>query len=560
MLAKRDPILENHLNKDSKGFKGTSPDIQNDLIVSVASFLREKINEEIKEATFLAVQCDETTDISSISQMSIIVHFCKKNGEVTERFLGFTDVSENKTSEILSQTILDTLQNIIGTDEMKQRLVCQTYDGAAVMSGHRSGVQARIKEICPQAIYIHCFAHQLNLVILKGTNIFKVNDFFSHLNSFHSFFSRSPKRLSLLKKMQNESDNRKKKIIEPSETRWAHKGRAVEAIECNFQILKKLFHAINQDTSLDSETRTLSKSLNRLLHDFDFVFLLIVYKEILDMTDTLSKVLQSKKLDVNICLSHVESCKKTLQALREEEKFSQFYDDATERLQNDGIPFKEKRIKRPRVWLNFECGFNASEDSNVSQSHKDTFRKLYYEVLDNVIGQMNGRFKDMHKLKFFELLDPKKYDSYSKCFPIGFLDNLMDSFPYFDKNKLKNELKCIYSVESHFKGKTPSELLSILHKNELDLDAYKETAKLCKLILSMPMSTASSERSFSTLKRIKTYLRNTMSQNRLEGLALISIESEALGKLMLTSQDQCYNAIINHFVSNKDRRIELRYK
>lgn len=51
-----------------------------------------------------------------------------------------------------------------------------------------------------------------------------------------------------------------------------------------------------------------------------------------------------------------------------------------------------------------------------------------------------------------------------------------------------------------------------------------------------------------------------MSQNRLEGLALISIESEALDKMMSNSQDQCYNEIINHFINIKDRRIQLRYK
>ena len=39
----------------------------------------------------------------------------------------------------------------------------------------------------------------------------------------------------------------------------------------------------------------------------------------------------------------------------------------------------------------------------------------------------------------------------------------------------------------------------------------------------LPVSVAECERSFSTLKRLKTYLRNTMGQERLAGLALLNI-------------------------------------
>ncbi|KAF3834434.1 hypothetical protein F7725_025638 [Dissostichus mawsoni] len=41
-----------------------------------------------------------------------------------------------------------------------------TYDGASVMSGKHSGVQARIKEVEKQAFYVHCNAHSLNLVLV----------------------------------------------------------------------------------------------------------------------------------------------------------------------------------------------------------------------------------------------------------------------------------------------------------------------------------------------------------------------------------------------------------
>lgn len=43
--------------------------------------------------------------------------------------------------------------------------MAQTYDGAAVMSGAVGGVQAHFQKKHPEAIYVHCYAHELNLVL-----------------------------------------------------------------------------------------------------------------------------------------------------------------------------------------------------------------------------------------------------------------------------------------------------------------------------------------------------------------------------------------------------------
>jgi len=50
-------------------------------------------------------------------------------------------------------------------------------------------------------------------------------------------------------------------------------------------------------------------------------------------------------------------------------------------------------------------------------------------------------------------------------------------------------------------------------------------AMLC-ILATLPVSTATAERSLSTLKRIKTYLRNSTSDNRLSGLALLSVHRD----------------------------------
>ncbi|XP_025415794.1 52 kDa repressor of the inhibitor of the protein kinase-like [Sipha flava] len=61
---------------------------------------------------------------------------------------------------------------------------------------------------------------------------------------------------------------------------------------------------------------------------------------------------------------------------------------------------------------------------------------------------------------------------------------------------------------------------------QYDENVFPIVHKLLKYLITLPVTTASGERSFSTLKHLKTYLRNTTSENRLNGLALLNIHQE----------------------------------
>lgn len=72
--------------------------------------------------------------------------------------------------------------------------------------------------------------------------------------------------------------------------------------------------------------------------------------------------------------------------------------------------------------------------------------------------------------------------------------------------------------------KTETNVLNLLkHCTEID---YPNIYKLLTIVATIPITTATPERSFSTLRRLKTYLRNTMGENRLNGLALLNIHRE----------------------------------
>jgi hypothetical protein len=64
--------------------------------------------------------------------------------------------------------------------------------------------------------------------------------------------------------------------------------------------------------------------------------------------------------------------------------------------------------------------------------------------------------------------------------------------------------------------------------------------KIIEIFLTLPCTTCTIERSFSTLRRLKTWLRATMGNNRLSGLAMLSIHKERV----LRNQTDFVNAVI----------------
>lgn len=72
---------------------------------------------------------------------------------------------------------------------------------------------------------------------------------------------------------------------------------------------------------------------------------------------------------------------------------------------------------------------------------------------------------------------------------------------------------------------SPSEILDYICQDNI-LDIYPNMSIALRLPLTLPVTVASGDRSFLKLKLIKTYLRSTMSQERLSALTVLSIEQQ----------------------------------
>jgi hypothetical protein len=108
-----------------------------------------------------------------------------------------------------------------------------------------------------------------------------------------------------------------------------------------------------------------------------------------------------------------------------------------------------------------------------------------------------------------------------------------------------------------FKTRQQSTLLLLSSAEELlkatiqyGKDVFPNLRTALQILLTMSVSVASCERSFSKLKLIKTHLRSTMTQERLTNLAILSIEK--------TTFESCsFDDIIDQFAERKARKINI---
>ncbi len=257
-------------------FSGMSHTIQNDLISALAATISDQIRDEIQDAPFFGWQVDETTDISCRAQLSVIVRYVDSAGKIQERFIGFFDVSGGRDA----QSVFDVLNENMQGYNFKDKLVAQTYDGAAVMASALNGLQAKVKAIAPSAMFVHCYAYRLNLVLSQGAKCLPESRFFfASLSGFATFFSKSTKRTSFL---QSAGCSR---LPRNAPTRWNFTSRIVSTVANNYDGLLQTFDNIIADTTMDDDTLDCAKGFVRKLEDFEFVFMLYTYEQIFSETD-----------------------------------------------------------------------------------------------------------------------------------------------------------------------------------------------------------------------------------------------------------------------------------
>ncbi|GBO37341.1 hypothetical protein AVEN_190479-1 [Araneus ventricosus] len=113
-----------------------SKEIQNDLLHCMLPGCQDHIKNEISKASFVPVIADETTDVSSISQLVVVFRYVLSNGQPVEKFWEFANPLGHDAKSI-PKYIQASLEKVLAKPE---KLISQSFDGTNVMSGQYAGV------------------------------------------------------------------------------------------------------------------------------------------------------------------------------------------------------------------------------------------------------------------------------------------------------------------------------------------------------------------------------------------------------------------------------------
>ena len=536
LIANHDEIIKERLTCGPRNAIYTSPIIQNELLHIMGEMVQSIICCKIREAGLFSISVDETRDTSKKEQLTIILRCIDpKEATIHEYFLTFVEAT-SLDAKGLTQYIVDTVT------KHQLDLTCiisQGYDGASVMSGNCSGVQTRLKEFAPHAIYIHCHAHILNLVLVDSVKaVPDATQFFALVESLYVFLSTTKTHVIFLQKQKELHPHKQTRELQRlSDTRWACRYSTVNSICYTFDAILATLEDIAEDS--DGMKATQATGLILQLKSFKFLTCLIIFDKILSITKSLSDVLQSAGLDLAKAADLVSGTIETLEDLRTDNYWDRLfaYIESVAKLHSiDIIGHRPSRKrKHPSRLCNTDVVILESTGSSEALTTSQQFKVgLHYPILDAFLMELNHRFsgKNVELMRAIHACNPQC----SQFLEPEQLQPLADCYNLDSESLRMESILCKTDV---FKELIPLK------------EAFPTLYRILQIALTICVSSASCERSFSALKRIKTYLRSTMQEERLVNLAVLSVEREISQTLNLED-------VIDRFCAHdKNRRIML---
>ncbi|XP_030749949.1 zinc finger MYM-type protein 1-like [Sitophilus oryzae] len=371
---------------------------------------------------------DTTQDISKIDQVSFVVRyadFIKDNDNVNiirdvvirEVFLGFEECMGQSAEDMVKQLLLFFENNNLSFE----RLRAQGYDGAANMSGVYNGLQAKILEKQPNALYVHCAAHNLNLVINDSVKISReLQNFYDFVESLYAFFAHSIKRWAVLTEMFESKKHTLKRLCP---TRWSSRYDSLHSLRFHYREILQVLTKLTLTSSKATEQNE-ALGLKKKLENFETVVLIVMEHKILSITKLVSNALQSKNQDIQRASKLLETAKKDIAEMRN--SFEEVINEAADLARGWGInpSFKEHRIRKVKKQLDeLSCDerlFNAKENFRVS---------VFNITLDVIISQLENRFKGLNSVvERFKVIFPSVLRDHSDADLVLLSENLISFY------------------------------------------------------------------------------------------------------------------------------------
>ena len=356
------------------------------------------------------------------------------------------------------------------------------------------------------AYYIHCFAHQLQLVIVA---VAKKNDdisvFFDMVSLLINVAGASCKRKDMIRESQQERVskaicsgqltsgtglNQEQSLQRAGDTRWSSHYKTLLRISSLFPDVIEVLKYVEKEGPTDAKRRQ-ARGLLDYMKDFDFVFSLKLMLLILGHANSLSLSLQRKDKDILEAMTEVKITK---------QKFQQLRDDGWDSLLEDVMSFCEAH-GIPKLDMEQEY---IDRHKPRQRTGSTNYQHYKYDCLNPIIDlqliEFNDRFNEVNSelLTNVAAFNPKNsFDAFksesllelAKAYPSDFDSNQLDDLSL----ELNIYIDNVRADPRFAQLDTISELGSLMVGTKKHI-VFPLVYRLLKLVLVLPIATASVER------------------------------------------------------------------
>jgi hypothetical protein len=396
-----------------------------------------------------------------------------------------------------------------------------------------------VKALVKPALYVHCWNHCLNLAL---QDLVKENAFFrdplSYVHQTAVLISKSPQRVAKLKRIEKELDLKHISVKPFCQTRWTVRGASIHSIIDNLPAILRVLE------ELADEGDATASGLRAAFSNAETVIALKSALVIFEKTELVAKLLQFK----GVSFANVPVARSVLSSLRiSMVKDSRRIWRETKELVEKGV-IQMPKEKRPVV---VPARYRDSETTPTPFINDLERRAVFNHCFQvgRVLEEIEERFSQ-ESIAVLNSISQVLLSPWS-TFDEEAFKNVTEFFNAdIVKGDLRKELTKTVPAMLHDKSPITIDDLRVILRN-LPIEARRvipQTMRLMKLLLTVPISSAAAERTFSMLRRIKLWTRSTMKQERLNHLALLHEHQDLLEQVDLRK-------IAEDFVSkNPERR------
>ncbi|XP_050222715.1 uncharacterized protein LOC126672806 [Mercurialis annua] len=231
--------------------------------------------------------------------MAVMSMFVNKKGEIIERFLAVEYVSDTSSRSL--KAVVDML--FARHNLFISRLRGQAYNGTSNIRGEFNGLKAFIQRENPFAFYVHCFAHQLHIIVnIVGAFCKRSDELNKHRDA--DIFEKLETGELTIEKGLNQQIN----LTRSGDTRWGSHHVTLARLLFMWSSALYVLERVYEDGT-EPEPRGKANALIKLMEDFHFVYILHLMLKLLGITNALLLDLQQKDQKIITTMNLIEVSK-----------------------------------------------------------------------------------------------------------------------------------------------------------------------------------------------------------------------------------------------------------